>query len=228
MYEILILIAIALIIFNKSNMEGFNTGKCDINEEKFRKLEEQIKSSSERSVVVNNNCDENKRRRDPPPTPPPQDNKKLENIIREVKKKEEEYDTKLSEMDTKIKQMEDEKLKKEKEEQEEEKDDDDDDDDDDEDDYDFEDYGNKFYEIIERVADPNKSNNLINNIIFVLGGIFAIIALYYFIVLVYDMLKRKPGDDIELINLSYDGAKKAVMMNKLKKKYKIKDVDIFS
>jgi hypothetical protein len=227
MYEILILIAIALIIFNKSNIEGFNTGKCDINEEKFRKLEEQIKSSSERSVVVNNNCDENKRRKEPP-SPPPQDNssilinRMLEQKMGEVKKKEEEYDTKLSEIDSKLKQMEDEKLKKE---QEEEKEDDDDDDDDDDD---LEDYGNKFYEIIERVADPNKSNNLINNIIFVLGGIFAIIALYYFIVLVYDMLKRKPGDDIELINLSYDGAKKAVMMNKLKKKYKIKDVDIFS
>ncbi len=228
MYEILILIAIALIIFNKSNMEGFNTGKCDINEEKFRKLEEQIKSSSERSVVVNNNCDENKRKRDPPPPPPPQDNssnlinRMLEQKMDEVKKKEEEYDTKLSEIDSKLKQMEDEKLKQEKEEEK------DDDDDDDDDDYDLEDYGNKFYEIIERVADPNKSNNLINNIIFVLGGIFAIIALYYFIVLVFDMLKRKPGDDIELINLSYDGAKKAVMMNKLKKKYKIKDVDIFS
>ena len=228
MYKILFLIVLALIIFNKSNVEGFNSGKCDINEEKFRKLEEQIKTSSEKSVVVNNNCDENKRRRDPLPSPPPQDNKKLENIIREVKKKEEEYDTKLSEIDTKLKQMEDEKLKQIEKEEEEEEEEDDDDDDDDDDDYDLEDYGNKFYEIVERVADPNKSNNLINNITFVLGGIFVVVALYYFIVLVYDILKRKPGDDIELINLSYEGAKKAVMMNKLKKKYKIKDVDIFS
>ena len=71
--------------------------------------------------------------------------------------------------------------------------------------------------------DPIGSNNLINNIIIVIGGIFILITIYYTIVTLFTMFKRKPGDDIELINLSFDGAKKEVLLKKLKKKYKIKD-----
>ena len=111
MYWILVLVVFILILCNKDNIEAFTSGKCDINEEKFRLLEKRIKSQEEEQPIIINNklCDDNSKVAREIPAPRPsneRDNQTtimlLKEQMNENRRKEQEYNSKLNELNTKI------------------------------------------------------------------------------------------------------------------------------
>ena len=211
MYEIIIFIMIIiLIVCNKNTIENF-TGKCDINEQRFKLIEEKIALEKKiQPVVVNNHLCEERQDKVSSQSPQPiviKQNENINDIQNMIQKEKIENQKKLDEINKKI----DELTKIEKEEEKSEKEDDDELD---------------VYEIISDIKNdismPKVSNDLLNNVMLITAVIIGFLLLYFLIVFIMNILRRK-SKEIKLIDLSYEDAIKAVKEKALRKKYGLTD-----
>lgn len=224
MYEIIILIVIVLLIVcNKKTIENFTGEKCDINEQRFKLIEEKIALQKKlQPVVVNNNlCEERQDKKEvvqkvvqstPPPQQPiiiKQDENsinmdEIENIIL---KERTENQKKLQEITDKIDKLSEIEEEENEENTEEEED-------------------MKIYDLIsemkEGITMPSIPNDVINNIMIGMVVIIGLLFLYFGIVILMNMVRRK-AKEIKLIDLSYEDAIKAVKEKALRKKYGLTD-----
>ena len=150
---IFVILVILLLVCNQKTIENFTSEKCDINEQRFKLIEEKIALQKKvQPVVVNNNlCEESNKTPNKPiiikEESKDNSNREIEEMIR---KQQNENDKKLSEINKKLKDL------NEKEEKQ----------------TDSKDLS-ELYSFIGRIKDNIElPNNLVNNIIVVLALIF--------------------------------------------------------
>ena len=219
MYEIIIFIMIVLLIVcNKKTIENFTGGKCDINEQRFKLIEEKLALQKKvQPVVVNNNlCDERQSKEGVNQITPPQqkqqpiiiiqgENYNIDEIENIILKERNENQKKLDEINKKIDEL---KEIEDKEEEDSEKSEEEED--------------SEIYELISEIKDgitmPSIPNDMVNNIMVGTAILIGILFLYFGIVIFMNMVRRK-ANEIKLLDLSYEDAIKAVKEKVLRKKY---------
>ena len=105
---IFVILVILLLVCNQKTIENFTSEKCDINEQRFKLIEEKIALQKKvQPVVVNNNlCEESNKTPNKPiiikEESKDNSNREIEEMIR---KQQNENDTKLSEINKKLKDL---------------------------------------------------------------------------------------------------------------------------
>ena len=219
---------VLLIVCNKKTIENFTGEKCDINEQRFKLIEEKIALEKKiQPVVVNNNlCDETQDKKEvvrkPVQSSPQQpiiikqDENNMDEIENIILKERNENQKKLEEINNKIDELK--KIKDKEDNEENEKNEENEENEEEED--------MKIYELIsemkEGITMPSIPNDLINNIMIGTVVLIGILFLYFGIVLLINMVRRN-AKEIKLIDLSYEDAIKAVKEKALRKKYNLTD-----
>ena len=204
---IFVILVILLLVCNQKTIENFTSEKCDINEQRFKLIEEKIALQKKvQPVVVNNNlCEESNKTPNKPiiikEESKDNSNREIEEMIR---KQQNENDKKLSEINKKLKDL------NEKEEKQ----------------TDSKDLS-ELYSFIGRIKDNIElPNNLVNNIIVGLAVIFGLLLMYFLIITLLNMSRRKK-EEVKMISLSFEDAAKQVKEQALRKKYGLSDKNLF-